>query len=951
MRGEGFLTKILIFAFIATMIAMVYFYWQGADSSIVWKITTHAEPTTFAAHEFQKGPFSFAITGTYYALSESFSAGPIDRFLNRDAIFLMLTWLGIGLLLMLSTYLSRIWFTGVAGLFIFMLMNLEFSAIQIFGFDMFSYWGNIVLVILFIAPAYLFQSYFKYSHFGVRILTFLVASIIVLFLGDVDLIILQEQFNIGIYFSIIVLMLLFLIMISEENVFAILFLITKNRGGDNNEKHFSVFSLIYLVFLGMVYGKKAGFIRLELPFFDPYVLLIISSGVALWSLKKKKEVYDNILDDNQALQIFSAIGIIVFSYLALAFSRGNDPVFEGLHYFIIYAHLGFGLMFFLYTVINFVNPLAQGFQVHKIVYRERNFPYATARLAGVVIVTAFFLYSDQEAFKLFRAGHYNYLGEQAELSKENELADQYFMEASLYGHDNHFSSYKIGYKNLQKGKNKEANYQFERATLRYPTPQAFLNLSNTYGILNEVTPASVSLQSGLNRFPKNNALLNNLGLIYTDLNDFDQAECYFKQANESSSWNHANTVNLWLIGKGEQPTESYKEGNLAVKSNVLASAIKQNKTFECSFNKDFLLGTLPLHQSAFLINSLWYFHSEEVEKLLDESIQRPQNESIYQNSLHALAWFGYKNGELNLSMKRLDQLALQANQEDQAKYLNELGLMALEQMAPKLALDFFERAIANGYNEARLNKAIALLESKRFDDALNWMQKLAAQDSAIQTLSDDFSTILESNLVNEQQRGMKLYYQWDQFSPSEMITVLPSLNPEFIPQLWKKISFDLLVEDNYDLLEDYLSILKPYLQASDYQDCLAIIALTTNLSFSGDHIVAKALNSPDSLKGKRLFNIGNKNALDVPMVLATTKYLQDENTPLAYDILVEAIDLNPNQPALLKAYAMIALEMHLVDYADPIIEKLQQLISQEAFVEFQANFNTRKFELSESDEW
>lgn len=948
MKGDEFLTKFLIFIFVAVISVMAYYYWQGADSSIDWKVTTHAETSEFTPHEFQKGPFSFAITSNYYTLTEAFSAGPIERHLTRDILFLVLTWLGIGILLMLSTYLSRIWFTGVAGLFIFMVMNIELSAIRVFGFSEFSYWGSIIVVILIIAPAYIFQSYFKYVSFGIRIASFIVASLVIVFFSSVEVIALQEQFNVGIYFSIIVLMLLFLIMVAEENLFAILFLVTKNNGGENNEKHFSVFSLIYLVFLGMVYGKKAGFIRMELPFFDPYVLLIISSLVALWSLKYKREVYGNILDTNQALQIFAAIGIVVISYLALAFSRGNDPIFEGLHYFIIYAHLGFGFMFFLYTIINFVNPLTKGFQVHRIVYRERNFPYVTAKLAGIVIVTAAFLYSDQEAFKLFRAGHFNYLGEQAEQQNENALADQYFQEASIYGYDNHFSNYKTGYKNLQKSKTEEANYRFGRATYRYPTPQAYVNQSNTFGILNEVTPSTVSLQTGLSRFPENNMLLNNLGLIYTDLGNLSTAETYFKQANENSSWNNANSVNLWKIGRGEHPLESYENGNLAVKVNVIANGIANNQRLAINFDRSVLSESFPLHQSAFLINSLWYFNSDELRDLLNESIQNPQDESVYQNSVHAIAWSFYKNGDVNQSIRRLDQLSIQASQPEQSKYLNELGLIALEQYAPELALGFFERSIAKGGNQASLNKAVALLEAKKFDEALLWMEAMALQDSANQGMANDFKEILSGTELNENQRSLHLYYQWEDYNPAVLLPMISSLSADFIKQLWGKMSIELLEQKNYDLLEDYLSILKPSLDEQDYQNCLAVIALEKGLAFSSDHPVSLALSNPDSIRNQMLFVEAHKNALNVPLLLAIADFIAKEDIQLAYDLLVEAIDLNPYNRNLLKAYAMTALEMHLADYAAPIVNRLESILPEDEWLLFEQDFVNRKNELADT---
>jgi hypothetical protein len=947
MNDEKHLSRSLILLYLAVLGVMAYFYWAGADSSIDWNITTHAEPTEFSAYEFQKGPFEFSIAGKFYSLTESFSAGPIQRYFTRDAVLLAITWLGICLILAVATFLSRIWFTGIAGLFIFMLINLRLQSVGIFGFSEYSQWGNLILICLFIAPAYAFQAYFKYTGLLIRILTFVTSSLVVVLFSGVDMIDFQEQLNVGIYFSMIVLMLLFLLLVAEENIFGILYLITKNRGGEHNEKHFSFFSLIYLVLLGLVYGKKSGLIRMELPFFDPYVLLIISSLVALWSIHHKRDVYLNLITESKAVQLLIGIGVAVFGYVALSFSRGNDPVFEGLHYFIIYAHLGMGVFFFLYLFVNFVNPLSKGLQVYKIAYKEQSFPYFSARLAGIVAIVAFFLLADNMAFKLFKSGHYNYLGEQAEINQQKDFADQYYIEGSIYGIDNHFSNYKIGYHQLQKGKTEEANHKFGRATLRYPTPQSFINQSATYGALNQVTPSLVSLQAGLKRFPGNSALVNNLGLIYMDLGKYDEARNYFRQSKNAWGWNDANTVNLWKIGLGENVKEDFKEGNLAVKTNVLAQELAAGKTADLNFELGDLKDAYQLHKSTFLINSSWYFNEPEIREALGQLVLAPMNDGMYETSLQTLALADYRSGNVNAAMKRLDLLYHQSDKTSEGTYLNQLGLLCLDQHANDLALGFFDQAVQTGESQALLNKAVALLESGRFPEALNWMQAMAAQDSSYVTLTADFNNILNASEIREEQKALRVYYRYSDYSLAELTAFLANQTPFYIRSLWGKISKELLEAQAFDQVEDYLSVCKPYLEPKDYNDCLAIIALENKLDFKGEHPIAKALNHPDSLSARLIYEEAGKNALNAPLVLAAANHLKSKNITLAYDLLVHAIDINPENTGLLQAYAFAALEMRLGEYALPVVDKLEVLLPAPTFDTFKRAFDQRKQELEE----
>ena len=951
MDGKNIVKIVVAIMLFLAITLMGYYYWQGSNTSIDWKVTAQSEASEFEAYGFQKGPFSFSIPGTYYTLTESFSAGPIERFFTRDGLLLALCWLGVCIILAVASLLSPLWFSGIAGLFIFLIIRLQLPEVGIFGFSPSSHWGNVLIMALFITPAYIFHAFWKNTVLWLRIVTLSAISAIIFFVGGVDLFVFQEQFNIGIYYGIIVLMLLFLFFIAEENIFAILFLVTKTKGGENNEKHFSVFSLVYLFFIGLVYSKKAGFIKLELPFFDPYVLLIISTIITLWSLWHKRNLYENILSYSQALILFMGIGLSVFGYLTLAMSRGNDAVYEGLHYFIIYSHMAFGLFFFLYVIVNFVDPLQSGLQVYKIAYKPQSFPYVSARIAGIVAVVAFFLLADKQAFKLFKAGHFNYLGEQAELQNERGLANQYYLQGNIYGHDNHFSNYKLAYDYLKNNKISQANHKFGRATLRYPSAQSFVNRSSTASMLSNVTPSLVALQEGLKRFPNEKPILNNLGLIYMDLGQYDQAAQYFEQARETGKWSNANLVNLWKIGRGEDEKSDFASGNLAVKSNILASLLADQEKSELAFDKEDLDKAPWLHKQIYLVNSTWYFGGGITDSLLTIMTERPLDEGIYDASLQALAISKYQNGEVNEAIRKLDQLYHLSSANDRAKYLNQIGLICMDRHALPLAHAFFDRALAAGYSEAKLNKGVAYLESGKFDLGLKWFRAMAAEDSVYLPLAIDFEEVLNGMAPTQDQLLVKVYYNYEDFSLSEMKAFIDRQDPLYVLTLWNKISRELLLLEDMNILEDYLSIFKPLLLPEDYSDVLAIVALKRNLTFAGEHPVAKALEiKSDSAQVTQLVILASKDALNSPFVLSVAERALKVNPSLAYDLLVEAIEINDQNPQLLKAYIMAALEIRLTDYAMFSLEKLKLQISQSSYSTFMEMYKKREKEL-ESNKW
>ena len=49
-------------------------------------------------------------------------------------------------------------------------------------------------------------------------------------------------------------------------------------------------------------------------------------------------------------------------------------------------------MFLAYIIVNLIDPLAQGLQVYKVIYKPQTFHYVTARLAGLAAVVHFVLY-------------------------------------------------------------------------------------------------------------------------------------------------------------------------------------------------------------------------------------------------------------------------------------------------------------------------------------------------------------------------------------------------------------------------------------------------------------------------------------------------------------------------------------------------------------------------------
>ncbi len=953
MDHQSIIQKVATGLFGALLLVFIIFYIKGYDTSIDWHVTTTAESDSFYTLPFKKGPFDFAFKADRYELAETFSAGPIQRNLSTNITFTLFSILGFSLLLAVVSYLPRFWFIGVMGLFIFFLMNIHLLEIGLFRMS-----GNtsiILLMVAFVIPGYLFHAFATELKLVWRTLIFSIISALVILFSGVDKVLLHDQFVSGSFFGFVAISLIYLFIVAEEVIFAILYLVTKSKGGRNNHIHFSALSLIYLAVIIAHYGVKGSFWRIEVPYFDPYGLLILSSAIAVWSIKFKKELYENLLTVTQARLLLSALGIIVFSFLSEAVERGNDSVYEGLHYFIMYAHVGFGTMFFLYVFWNFIAPLGEGLQVYKIVYRSGPFPYVTARIGGLVAIAAFFFLADKEAFKLFKAGHYNYQGDQYEQLEQFPLAEKYYTEALIYGYDNHYANYKIGYKALQDGNIKEANYRFKRASRRYPSAQSFINYSGTYALQGESTMTRIALEEGLVDFPGNNKLNNNLGLAYAEIGKLDDAVNTLAITEPDTEWSDASLVNLWKVVQPDSAVakEDYQKGNLAVKANVLSNLINFQASADIQFDTSALNPSYPMHRLAYLINSTWYFDEPSISDFINQTFGSAIDQSMYYSGKNALILNDYKTGNINDALMELDYLTSEAPRFKTGEYYNQMGLIALSQHAPDLARDFFQKAADRGHQDSFTNLLASLLELGQFDAAKSWANYLVSLDSGFSRLKEDIYLLDQREGLSIDKQLFRLYYKYTEYQSSEIHALLAQTNDTgYIESLWQKVSNELIKSESFERLQEMRAVFNSFLPKKAFEETDFLMAIQHDGQIAGDHPLAEAMNELDTAaRIQKLSKFAGKNALNEPVVLTACKIISQIDHTAAYDVLVSSININNKSVALHKQFILTALEIGLQSYAKDGLQKLATITTQTDYQDFYQKYLEQKSKIEAGSSW
>ncbi|WP_425390189.1 tetratricopeptide repeat protein [Ekhidna sp.] len=698
--------KFLAGLFIPCLLAMLWSYHNGYSSSIDWEVTTTGEIIEFPAWSLETDLMTHEIKGEKYLLSENYSGSEIKRNLNVDKAFMALMWIGLCLTLAASTYLKRYAFFVIAALFALFLNRLN-----LFEVGLFEIQSKMVILIPFIGlivPLIIFHEYKKNIPFTIRAAVLIgISGLLLVGVGNATLF--TDHLIAHSVFGYTICGILFLFIISEEIIFTILYVVTSGKGGRSNHIHFLVLSLIYLGNLVLYYLNKSGLYENSFFYFDPFVLLTITCLISMWSIKYKANFLSRYFTNDIAYLLTFSLGIVTLLFIAHQMIRGNDGVYEAFHYFILYFHIGFGALFFLYIIGNFIDPLIKGFEVHKIVYKERNFPYASARLGGVFAVLAFYFLAGQEPYNLLRTGYYNYLAQEAKTDNNPLLAKEYILQASFLGYNTHYANYTLGWYELEKGADFPAKTFFHSAAQRFPSPYALVNYGNLDA---EINPNKVqAIYEEALRTLNSGEMKNNLGLIHLNKGELIRALEYFENANQSDEWNDAPLVNKWAALRKIEAIDSvniqsdYYEGNFGVKSNILTS---QTSNTELSFEYESLDKAEPLHQKVYLLNGAFLFDHDSLEVFAKRVIEESSDATFNSRLRKALALHLYKKGEVNDAFLILDYLQANAHQLYKGIYLDALGKLALDQQANRLALEFFNKALELKYNEALFGKIEAM---------------------------------------------------------------------------------------------------------------------------------------------------------------------------------------------------------------------------------------------------
>jgi len=950
-------------------IAAVYLFSliRGENNALGWLITSTLDTVEVPLRQFNVGLFEFDIAADNYLITQAYqgSAHKITSFSGYALLSIFTAMLLV--LLTISTYFSRIWYLVSMSAMSFVFVNFQFSQLEIFGWLENTF---LIIVLALVLPV----SYYLHStskdisliiRFGVFTILFgAILLLIILFARVPFPVFYLASHN---YTAPVVLSIIFIIMVSHEMVYFILFLVSgaNIQRGKSNLGHFIALSLIYLTNISLVYFRNAEVIDWDIIYINAFFLLLISAIIGFWGFRQRENQYKNIFTFNPiGGYLYVTLAIICFSTISYHFITANDPVLETFEDAIIFSHIGFGTMFLLYIISNFINLIGKGLSVYKVAYRDANMPYFSANIAGLVFAAVFYYLSNQAALNQAIAGYYNGLGSAYRMEGNTLLAGEYYRRGALFGYNNHRSNYSLGELALQADNLEEAIFRLKKAVAKNATEFAYINLANAQNNANLFFDALFTLQEGYKKFPESKKIANNLGLIFKKTNILDSAIFYLENGvniDPGGQTNAANIIDILARNKLKLPSDSlirlYRNSeHLPVKSNFIAYSNLTGYWLQepIIIPSDSMLN---LHTFSLLYNQIFASLQNPTSKTIDiaSAYARYFDNASFRETLRFLnALVLYCNGRVTDAFRELD--LLQENAQKKGYYNHILGVMALEQKAPKLAISFFTTAKVEEYPGTEVNIAIAQVEAVETNKALEKWERIYTSDSIsaaqdmIFALTATFSDILEN--PNDALKYQVIRYRISSFDEAALELLLKSIQDErVLTGTLLMLAEKLIKVEEFDQASILLSQIRE-IDGGSTENKLSLLENEIELGLLSSRAISFLDFNKDSEISSRFSkwqNDGNPGSIDYfrslgfanpfreSEVLIAVSYFSNylKNHDEAYAILLNAVEINPYSKRLLKTFILECVQVGLVNYARNELFKLYGLTSDREFRDFE----------------
>ncbi len=958
-----------------SLLFLWYSYFQSPGPTLTWQYIQEQELLEVPVHRFQTGLFELTIQADNYLIFERLLGNDLTPLPIFAYVFLCILTLSAVMLLSIITSLSRFWYSIGMGLFILFIIGFRLELIQFLGFT--NKIPTIIVLVIYLPVSFYFHAFDTAASFIKRITTFTILTIVV---GAGLLTFAQAPLPANHvaasgYIAAIILSFVFILMVAHEILASFVTLVSKGFRQTKSLSHFLIISTIYMVNLFLAYANKIHWIDWDFLVVNFFLLLTLSGILGIWGFRQRQSQYQGIIEaDPFGVYFFISLACICFGTIAWFFSSANDPAIDALRDVIIYSHLGYGIIFLLYVLSNFMGMLAANLQVYKVLYQPNNMPYFTFRFAGLIATLAFVFYNTwQVPVRNVQAGYYNAMGD-IYTSSSPILAEAYYTKAGMYGFQNHHANYSIANIEANRGNDGKERAFYKRASGTRPTEMSYLNWANTYQRKQSWLEALLTLRESSKDFKNSGAIKNTLGLIYAKLDIVDSSLFHLEASrNFALSKNSAETNIIGLVARKNLPVNADSLYNLigsthpGVEANALALANMQGEAIQMQLPlpKDSILDLF----SSTLLNNYLINHLGGIDStVINQTIRlaRIQSNSEYtEELLFASALSLYADGQVGKAFTLLEEVIFSSDK--RGKYNNILALWALEQCAPDVSLKFLSFAISQNFPPADLTNAIALSEAGQLGEAVVAWDSLRSQgDTTQRKMAESSLRVLALpeqflSKFSDAEKYQFCRYRINVYDTSSFYQVVMSIRSDdlkakaIIDRTRRLLKHDDLMAairvfqkieglemSDKNLFEEFKHT--ELILLAEKRDIRSLQQLMKEVIFSSDqknekmYFTALINESTGDVAGatKNYHWLSNANPYFDEAIVASSKFYKANSSERlqAYNILVNALQVNPQSVKILKAYGLEAYRLGFDEYSQNAFDRLVILIGQPAFNKF-----------------
>lgn len=496
-----------------------FFIWDGKIMPIVPGI--FSESIKVPVNFYSIGSEVFSLEMDNFLIFQNFQSLPPVIFPQLNMLYGATIWILFILGLSLISTLKRMYFIVATGLSIFLFTFSGINGLNVGGIS-----SNMALIILLcgtVLPVVLI-SFFAVSWGLVqRFLVLLIVSSLSLW-GLVKYSGTENPWlwlSENITFPAALVAVLFLLHIGHAVISSVtVLLIRLNKGtGIKIIWHLIVIFVLYFLLLIFTLLKLTGEVNIPFPTLPPLVLMLIAGFLGYGVLKLKIEQTTQVYDRPLTGKSFYWLGfaITVFSWAKADFT-GNQPLFEFFNHSFIYGQIALSLLFFLYILANFYEIINSGRDLEKVIFKPQYFAYFHMRIGAIMALVILVIFAD------------GVVSMQLSSFSTNISADYYYqskrpLEAAIL-YENSWLQYRKNYKaknaaahlRFQLGNSNEAMEHLYQNFDYVPSVQNILLLSDKLHQEDKIFDAIFYLEKGLEIFPENPYLRNNLSLLYSKIN-------------------------------------------------------------------------------------------------------------------------------------------------------------------------------------------------------------------------------------------------------------------------------------------------------------------------------------------------------------------------------------------------------------------------------------------------